>query len=128
MKPLLLALTFLLTSPPAPYILSLTSGLFLLIDESGHVRRVVGSQQQAAADLKAWTTGRDIYTSLCSRCHGADGTDRSYAGGNVKPINGLGRRYSEARILEMTERTGTVDLGNLDARLRHALAVYVAGL
>ncbi|QOY89684.1 c-type cytochrome [Paludibaculum fermentans] len=114
--------------PPAPFVLPLSNGLYLVLDEALHVRRVAATPQQAEADLQAWTTGRDIYTSLCSRCHGADGADRSYAGGNVKPINGLGRRYSEDELLERTERPGTVDLSNLDARLRHALAVYVSGL
>ncbi|MGC4048464.1 MAG: hypothetical protein QM757_01960 [Paludibaculum sp.] len=127
MKPLLLA--FLLAAAPSgPFVLPLSNGLYLVMDESLRVRRVSASARQAEADLKSWTTGRDIYTSLCSRCHGADGADRSYAGGNVKPINGLGRRYSEEELLERTERPGTVDLGNLDTRLRHALAVYVSGL
>ncbi|WP_321478303.1 hypothetical protein [uncultured Paludibaculum sp.] len=127
MKAFLLSL-LLAAAPPAPFVLPLSNGLYILIDESARPRRVMTSQQQAAADLKAWSTGRDIYTSLCSRCHGADGSDRSYAGGNVKPVNRLGHRYSEAELLERTESTGTVDLSNLDARLRHALAVYVLSL
>lgn len=127
LKPILLAV-LLAAAPSGPFVLPLSNGLYLVMDETLHVRRVSPTASQASADLKAWATGRDIYTSLCSRCHGADGSDRSYAGGNVKPINGLGRRYSEDELLERTERPGTVDLGNLDTRLRHALAVYVSGL
>lgn len=118
----------LLLATPAPFILPLSNGLYVVIDETAHPRRIATSRQQAEADLRAWTTGRDIYTSLCSRCHGADGADTSYAGGNVKTVNGLGHRYSEAKLLERTQEAGTVDLGNLDARLRHALAVYVLSL
>lgn len=118
----------LLLAAPAPFIFPLSNGLYVVIDESARPRRIATSRAQAEADLKAWTTGRDIYTSLCSRCHGADGSDTSYAGGNVKTINRLGRRYSEAELLERTEQAGTVDLSNLDARLRHALAVYVLSL
>ena len=104
----------------------------VLIDDGGFVRRIVraGSRSEfegaVQADVKAWIHGKAIYESQCARCHGADGLDTSYQGS--KSLGGLGRRTSEAGILELTERTGVVDLSGLTAEQRRALAVYVAGL
>jgi cytochrome c553 len=104
----------------------------VLIDGNGFVRRMIRRGSDGAfatavqADVKAWIHGQAIYDSQCARCHGADGLDTTYQGS--KSLGGLGRRTNEAGILELTERTGVVDLSGLTAEQRRALAVYVAGL
>jgi cytochrome c553 len=105
-----------------------TEGKYLgvLIDQQRKIRRIVRKSDTFAGDLKAWHEGKAIYDAQCARCHGADGADTSYPG--TKPLAGIGRRMSEAEILESTLRTGVVDLSALDEQQRRAISIYVAGL
>jgi mono/diheme cytochrome c family protein len=104
----------------------------VLMDGGSFVRRVIRADSKEAfeaavrADAKAWIHGKTIYDSQCARCHGADGLDTSYQGS--KSLGGLGLRADEAGILDLTEKTGAVDLSGFTPEQRRALAVYVSGL
>jgi cytochrome c553 len=105
-----------------------TIGGSALVDASGYVRRFWKSAkaETIAAEVKAWLGGRAIYDAQCARCHGSDGRDLNYAG--IKSLAGLGRKHDNARIIEMTEATGVVDMSSLTAADKRALAIYVSGL
>ena len=99
----------------------------VLLDNTGRVRLVAENNLKTfATEVGAWAQGRDIYTSQCERCHGADGRDAQYPG--IKPLAGIGKRLSRKEIIERTIHSGFVDLTPLNTEARRAMAVYVGGL
>jgi len=100
------------------------------LEDSRGVPRVTFGEAESLANIlnevKAWRLGREVYDAQCARCHGADGTLEDYPG--VKSLAGIGKRYSEARILEAVQNGGRVDMSGMTPAERHAVALYVAGL
>ena len=96
--------------------------------EKGLLRRIIRTDRlnQMLAEAGSWQGGRQIYDAQCARCHGLDGMDTNYP--SIKTLGGIGNRASDAKIIEMTELTGAVDLHALSEKDRRALAAYVAGL
>lgn len=104
----------------------LDGGGAMLVDSGRVVRRVAKDPDVLTRDAADWKLGGEIYSTQCLRCHGAEGTDTHYPG--IKALQGIGRRISEAEIIERTVRSGSVDLTRFDSAERRALAIYVAGL
>lgn len=101
----------------------------VLVDGAGIVRRVFGESAQASeieAQVQQWKRGKGLYESYCQRCHGPDGKDTTYAG--TKSLGGIGSRLSEPRIIEVTGRTGSVDMSAFTPQNLKDLGVFIAGL
>lgn len=100
------------------------------LEDSGGVARLRFAGGESLMDIlrgvKVWRLGREVYDAQCARCHGSDGKLEDYPG--VKSLAGIGKRYSEARIIEAVQNGGRVDMSGMTQSERHALAVYVAGL
>lgn len=104
--------------------------LGVLVDELGLIRRIIrapdGFIGKATNEVKAWDEGKATYDAMCARCHGADGKNTNYP--EIKKLDGIGNRYSEAEILRRTYLTGAVDLSGLNDARQAALANYIASL
>lgn len=101
----------------------------LFVDGAGVVRRVFPANAPDRAivdDAKLWLRGQGVYASYCQRCHGADGRDTSYPG--TRSLSGMGKTKSEAQILEISGRAGSVNMAAFSERDLKALGVFLAGL
>lgn len=84
------------------------------------------SDRKQAADIATPPEGQQLYEYQCARCHGPDGKADTYP--MIKRLDGIGARYTLDEIIELTRRSGNVDLSPLDADELRSLAEYVASL
>jgi hypothetical protein len=113
------------TDPPAT----------LLVDPGGVVRRILPGRALTGPDLagfvKLWEFGKTVFNAECARCHGEEGD--LHICEDVKPLVGIGRRFTEAQIREKLRMAAINDeyliRGQMFTKQEvDAVIVYVAGL
>jgi hypothetical protein len=113
------------TDPPAT----------LLVDPGDVVRRILPGRALTGPDLagfvKLWEFGKTVFNAECARCHGEEGD--LHICEDVKPLVGIGRRFTEAQIREKLRMAAINDeyliRGQMFTRREvDAVIVYVAGL
>jgi len=74
----------------------------ILVDAGGVVRRVLAGRVLAGGEVvdfvSVWREGKAVFEASCARCHGVDGALDICL--DVKPLVGIGRRYTAAEIRE----------------------------
>ena len=113
------------TDPPAT----------LLVDPGDVVRRILPGRALTGPDLagfvKLWEFGKTVFNAECARCHGEEGD--LHICEDVKPLVGIGRRFTEAHIREKLRMAAINDeyliRGQMFTKQEvDAVIVYVAGL
>jgi len=113
------------TDPPAT----------LLVDPGDVVRRILPGRALTGPDLagfvKLWEFGKTVFNAECARCHGEEGD--LHICEDVKPLVGIGRRFTEAQIREKLRMAAINDeyliRGQMFTKQEvDAVIVYVAGL
>lgn len=108
----------------------------VLIDSGGVVRRVLPGRVLTGSDLAGfvglWQSGKTVFKAACARCHGEEGD--LHICEDVKPLAGIGKRLTDAKIRELL-RIGEINDRDLLIRGQvfnrqevDAVIAYVAGL